>query len=1219
MTELRRTPRGLRKTPFRSLTFRIEDPESVCLRHYEFLPFEMFTIMWSTLFRTRHEGFQAPSNKVNILAAPVFVWRGLWEDIHLTLRFRGQRQEVVKRNQVSGDPPQRRTTTSTAVTHRGWLACANSLGTTRLLVFAVFFFSGGVSFGQMNTGTISGTVTDALGAIIPGATVIATEISIQKRFTAVTDRAGQYVLAELPPGEYRLSARAPGFNAAVQDRILVHVNEQLRQDFSLSVKNQSATVIVESAPVLIQTQSAAVKNVIENRQLSDLPLKDREFLELTTLSPGVVNPPSGARGDALQQTGALINVLGNRTGHNLFLVDGVSVTDEYFNNVALSPSIDDTREFNLDMSDYGAEFGGKSGALVNIVTKSGTNQLHGDVYEFLRNNALDAKNFFALPGPNPAFHENQFGAAVGGPIVRNRAFFFLDYEGVRTRNSLSQIFSVPTSAERAGDLSGLVPVATEQLIDPITRAPIPGNNLGNDPNFGMSPVALGLLNKLPQPTSAGNANNLLAVQEQSIDTNQFNIRLDQQFTTKDSAFIRGSVLYANEFDPFGSSVLNEALLPGFGRTLGTHTENLVVGETHTLSSSVVNEVRFGWLSVSGGQGDPNAGNRFASEVGLLGVAGNPADMGYPQVNLSGVFSTLGSATSFTQRVDTDFELFDNVTINHGRHIFQFGGNFFHLSFNPSTPNYARGAFTFNGAYTGNAFSDFLFGFPSQGQVGIGEGAENAHSHWAQFYVEDGWQMTRGLRLDIGLRYEYNSNLVADPNQTSDIDLSAPGGPAFVIAGNPASLSPAQNSLVAVASAQSPPIPVVTASSISWNNSLLVSQPLRFSPRIGIAWRVPRFHGTVVRAGYGVFTNQAAYSILQNLAENIPFFFDKVVNNPAGTPLYDTNDILSFSPNGALGANAVNHNFGIEYNEVWNLTLQTPVTVNTSFQIQYVGSRTVHADSATAVNLPPPGPGTVQSRRPYPNLNSYTAIRWNGWASFNMLDLQLTHRFSHQLFTQASYAWSHSIDDASDAGTNNAEYNLPQDIHIDDLRAEEASSDFDHRNRVTANAVYQIPFANDSQRWFDRLAANWTVSGNLTVQSGAPFSINLPPSKDVANIGLVNGLNLERPNTSGNPNSGPKSPGEWFNTSVFSVPASFTFGNTPRNDVIGPGLTDLDLSLQKDATLDDSTKLQFRLDVFNFLNHPNFNLPGRIFGASNFGVITSAQDPRELQLAVKVLF
>ncbi len=1053
---------------------------------------------------------------------------------------------------------------------------------------------------QMNTAEIGGVVKDASGAVVAHATITAVNSATRLKFNATTDDSGQYLLAPLPPGEYSVAAGAQGFKQAIQENIPLYAGQQVSLNFALGVGEQTEVLIVEGAPPLLETDSAQVKDEIPNRQVLDLPVKNREFLELALLGTGVVNPPGGTRGDSLQQTGSLINILGQRTGHNLFLVDGVGVTDEYFNNVVLSPPPDDIREFNIAKTDYDAEFGGKSGGVINVITQSGTNRFHGSGYEFFRNNIFDARNFFDPAGrPAPPFHQNQFGGALGGPIVKDSTFFFLNYDGQRIRDSLAQTFSVPTAAQRAG-------VFSTTILNPGSGIPFQNDTVSLPPD----PAAVALLDRVSLPNLPGTSNNLLAIGNRKIDTNQYNARLDRQFSPRDGAYVRVSVFDANEFDPFGSSVLNEALLPGFGRTLTTHSANVSAGETHTISSDVLNEFRFGWLRVSGGQGDPNAGNPFAAQYELEGTTPNPKDMGFPQVSLSNTFSTIGDAAGFTSRIDRDFELYDNVTLQRGAHVLKFGGYFFHLSFNPSYPNAARGIYTFNGAYTGNPLADFLLGYPSQAQAGIGEGAESAHTSWAHFYVEDGWRVTQSLKIDLGLRYEFNENLIAQASQTSDIDLSAPGGPAFVVAGNPASLPPTAAALASLS-----PVPVVSASAVGWNNSLLTPKSLRLSPRLGLAWKVPGGQRMVIRAAFGIYTNQAAYSILQNLAENMPFYLMKTVANTAGNPAYTTENILSFSPTGAIGANSVNHDFAIEYNEVWNLTLQKQLDPNTSVEAGYVGSRTVHADSSTVVNVP----STFGGPRPDPQLNAFTTIRWDGWATFHGLTLRATRRLSRGLSFDAGYTRSKSMDDASDTGTTNAEYNLPQDPFA--MGLEKALSSFDHRNRVTADAIYNLPFAKGSNEWVRRVFGGWRTAGIFTAQSGAPFTVNLSSAagQNVSPIGLVNGNNLERPNLVGNPNSGPQTPTEWFNTAAFAIPGRNTFGGAGRNIVTGPGLSSLDLSLQKEGALRENLRLQFRLDVYNSLNRANFNLPGRIYGAANFGAISSAGEPREIQLALKILF
>src|ERR1035438_5506037 len=364
---------------------------------------------------------------------------------------------------------------------------------------AIFALSSAVSLAQMNVAEVAGVVTDPAGEGIPRTVITATNRATGSKVTAGTGLAGKYLFSQLSPGAWDIPADAPGFKQAVQSNLLLHAGDQVEVKFSMVLGERTETLVVEEIPATLQTESAQIKDVVENQQVNDLPVKDREFLELALLGSGVVNPPGGTRGDSLQQTGKLISILGQRTGHNLFLVDGVSVTDEYFNNVVLNPPPDAIREFNIAKTNYDAEFGGKSGGVINVITQSGTNNFHGSLYEFFRNSAFDARNFFAAPNQATPFQENQFGGAFGGPIAKNKTFFFVNYDGQRIRNSLAQQFSVPTAAQREG-------VFNTAIVNPAGGAPFPNNTI----NVPMDPAALAILAKVPLPNLPGTANNLLA-------------------------------------------------------------------------------------------------------------------------------------------------------------------------------------------------------------------------------------------------------------------------------------------------------------------------------------------------------------------------------------------------------------------------------------------------------------------------------------------------------------------------------------------------------------------------------------------------------------------------------------------------------------------------------------------------------------------------------------
>ena len=1072
------------------------------------------------------------------------------------------------------------------------------------LIFCAFS-----AFGQMNTAEISGLVKDPSGASIPNARVEAIDTTTEVKYTAVSNASGEFLLPQLPVGDYTFTVNATGFQEAVQPGIAVHAGQKLRQDFSLKLGEQTQIETVTTAPGLLQTQSAAINDTIEQKQVIDLPLKGRNFIDLVALAPGVTNPPAGTRGSALQQTGNSYGVLGQRSGHNLYLVDGVSVTDEFFNNMVLNPSVDDVQEVNIGETSYDAEFGGKSGSVINVITKSGGNAFHGSAFEFVRNDIFDARNYFVPPAESkPPFKQNQFGASLGGPIQRNKTFFFLDYEGARIRQSQTQLFTVPTALERSGNFAG-----SGITVDmPGATAMFPNDTLPH-----VDPVAAALLGKIPLPTSAAASNNLNDTALSTTDINQYNARMDHTFSENDNASVRMSVFDADGFLPFGSAALNEALFPAFGYKLRTHTDNLSATWNHIFSPSWVNELRFGWMWVGGGELSPNAGTNFAGQTGLQGVTSNPLDMGFPDATITG-FSALGESTQYVTRTDSNYEIYDNAIWHHGTHTVKFGGYFFHLNFDPVNAQNARGTFAFTGKWTGNALGDFLLGAPNQGAVGVlGRGNIAGRTNWGQFYLEDGWQVTPSFHVDIGLRYEYNQNVTDANNKMSVVNTLIPGGK-YVIASNAANqISPAATPLL-----PDIPIPYVTSTELGWNPSLLVSRPLRLAPRIGIAWSLPD-NKTVIRAGFGIYTNQAAYSVIQLAALNLPFYFAKTVTNATlgGGPGFGTENILTAPANGSVSANNVDHNYKVEYNNVWNLSVERSFSSTTAFQAQYIGSRTVHADNETYQNFFPddalqPGPNHI---RPIPSMSGFPSVVWNGWEMYNALALTFTQRLWHGLTASANYTWSKAMDDASNPGPDNAGPNFPQDPA--NLAAEKGLSDFDHRNRFVANFLYQLPFLKGSQGWIHTAFGEWQVGGIWTLQSGSPFTVNL--SSDVANNGEPLTAPSQRPNLACNPNAGPKTPAQWFDTSCFTMPAPFSYGNAGRDIVIGPGLNDFDATVQKQFMLREDMSLQFRLDAFNFFNHPNFNAPvgaGRIFStSSSFGTITSAQDPRDMQFSLRLVF
>jgi Carboxypeptidase regulatory-like domain len=680
---------------------------------------------------------------------------------------------------------------------------------------------------QTNVAQIVGTLRDSQGAVLPGATVIAEHVTSGTRVERITDARGRYLLPSLPVGSYTITARLQGFRPVVRSGVTLQLGQMLILDFTLEIGPVSEVISVRGEIPQLQTSNAEISDIINESEVRQVPLNGRDFLALAQLSDAVVIPPGGTRGEALQQAGPLPNVGGQRSGHNIYLLDGVKVTDELFNNLVINPSVDSIQEFKIQKSQYPAEFGGKASALINVATRSGANALRGSLFEFFRHYALDAHNYFdPRDQPVPPLRQNQFGGAIGGPLVRDRSFFFVSYEGQRGRRSLTRTFSVPTAAVRAGDFAG-----SGTICDPLTVetsgvcVPFPDNRI---PFERLDPLALTFLEHVPFPTSGSTLQNLTSIEQQVKDTDQFSLRLDHRFDSGAQLFARVSTFDANEIQPFGSSSLQETLVPGFGRTLGTKARNAVVSHTY-VSRRFLNELRFGWMRVSGGQVSENQGVDFGDQVGLQGVTRDPRDMGYPQISTRGLYSVFGDPTTFTYRNNQHVELSENVLLDRGAHRVKFGGYLFHLQFRPEQPDNARGAFTYTGQFSGDAFADFLLGYPATAVTGIGRGDENGRTNWVHLFAQDDWRVRSNLTLNLGLRYEYNQHMRDEGNRLSSVDLETPGG-RYVIAsdddgvinGDAAGLLPLM------------PTPYVTSADAGWDRGLLSPSRLRLAPRTGFA-------------------------------------------------------------------------------------------------------------------------------------------------------------------------------------------------------------------------------------------------------------------------------------------------------------------------------------------------------------------------------------------------
>ena len=1062
---------------------------------------------------------------------------------------------------------------------------------------------------QTNTGEIAGRVRDASGAVLSGATVTATHAASGTVVERITDAEGRFFLPALRIGSWDVRAARQGF-AMPPVAVTVEIGRTVPVDLTLQIAGVEAQVTVAVEIPLIQTNTAEISDVIENREVVQLPLNGRNFLALAQLSDAVVLPPGGTRGEALQQAGPLPNVGGQRSGHNIYMLDGTKVTDELFNNLVINPSIDSIQEFKIQKSMYPAEFGGKASALINVATRSGANVFRGSVFEFHRNDALDSRNYFQPAGQAlPPLTQNQFGGAMGGPVAKNRTFFFTSFEGLRMKRSLTRTFSVPTAAVRNGQFASAI---CDPLTIPTTGVctPFAGNRI---PDGRIDPIAAAFLRKVPLPTSDAALQNLASVELQDRDLDQFSLRLDHRLTDRDQLFARFSTFDADEIQPFGTSVQQEALVPGFGRSLTTRTRNLVASYTRVLTPSIVNELRFGWLKVDGGQASVNRGVDFAGPVGLTGVTTDPRDVGYPQVSTGGLYSTMGDPTSFVARRNQHFELFNNLTVDRGKHRLKFGAYFFHLQLRPEQPDAARGAFTYTGQFTGNAFADFLLGYPTSATSGIGRGDENGRTNWFHVYAQDDWHARHNLTFNVGLRYEFNQHMYDVDNRLSSIDLAHPGGRFVIASDTSGAIDPSANALLSLL-----PLPYVTSKDAGWGRGLMDPSAVRLAPRAGFALSFAD-NRAVLRGGYGIFLNQWAYSVQTAFARNLPFFFTKQVDVPtdARVPTLRTRDILTSNATGTVGGTIMDYEYSVEYSQTWSGGLQYEVFPATMVEVSYMGTWTLGADNATIRNVPTPGPGSIQARRPIPALSRINAIRFDGKSIYHGLTFKAERRLRNHFALNASYTLSTSKDDASSPGATESEANVPQDVrNVFDESGEWAYSSFDHRHQFIASGTWQLPFFANSGGAKALALSGWRATAIYVAQSGAPFTVNL--SVDRANIGAGP---AQRPNQSRDATlpGGDRTPTRWFDTSAFTLPDQYTFGSARRNSVVGPGYANVDFVLAKQWRIPGASELEFRWEIFNLLNRANFDLPNRTFGNANFGRIFSAKSPREMQFGLRLAF
>jgi len=1103
-------------------------------------------------------------------------------------------------------------------------------------------------YGQVNLATLSGSAQDPQGRPVQSVTVQLVSQGTEAVRTAVLNTAGLFEFAALTPGDYELRIRAAGFAQATR-RLRLEVGQQMRLDIALSLGEEKETVSVVGLAETLKTTDVSLGEVIETQSIRELPLNGRMLIDLVLTVPGAHIGHGAQTGDMNPlywrpgQRSAL-TIGGNRPNANYFLLDGSTNTDPTFNTMNLSPSPDAVLEFKVQTGSYSAELGGAGGGQVNIVTKSGSNTYHGTAYEYLRNGAMDALSYNEMPGTRHLV-QNNFGASLGGPVTREKTFFFANYESLRKSEAMTAIDTVPTAAEAAGDFSqsgvnifnpasshanpNYDPSRPASASNPqILRDQFPGNVI---PAAMISPVASTMLGEhvpLPnmmgdsgmgmtmmgQPTVVGaglDSNNYLDVRNSRHRNDQGTVRVDRVFSRGDSLSGRYSVSRENGVMPQN--------LPGFGALHDNLAQQGNVAWNRVFTPQVLNTVQFAVSRlVMHRSSETNQSNDIVSELGIQGVGfGGKGAYGAPWFNVQG-YSGFGDSYAATpmHAWDTLYEGRDTLSWQKGRHSFKFGGSYRRFIWPMWGFFQNRGYYQFTNGFTtqtanndgtGSALASFLLGLPAVRQRQAGIPSMDLRQWSADSFVQDTWRLTSGTTIDVGLRYEFMSALR---------DVSRPSSNLLLEGGQLRAFIEGRNGMP---------------------SGLMYPNKLRFAPRFGIAHQNLRT-GLVFRAAYGVFYTPVDLNTWCNERHNVPLVFPET--NQSNNFIPSING-FNFGPP-VLGKTVVSFaafdpHPPAQYIEQWSASIEKGLAKEIILEAGYQGARGFHLQRSHLINNALPGPGPIQPRRPYqhatfldgtvfpPDVQVQSATF--PVSSINLLEdtarswydagyVNLRRRFSSGFSLLANYTYAKNLSDAPDFRSPMFESATPQNNN--DLIAEKGPS-CDIRHRLAVSAVYDVP-ALKFWRLSQAVTRNWRLSGVYQIQSGFPFTVSV--FGDTANAGTALGENPIRADYTGQPVFGPgtRTSDRWFNPAAFTVPAAYTFGNVGRNTVYGPGTQTLDLALVRELSLSEKGRLQLRGEFFNAANHVNLGTPNRFVNTPQFGTITEASTPgRQIQLGARYSF
>ncbi len=1051
-------------------------------------------------------------------------------------------------------------------------------------------------YSQVVSGTIVGTVHDPSGASIPATAVTLRNLDTNQTRESTTNEVGAFTFATLPPGRYRVSTTHPGFKSAVTSDIDLQIDQTARVDLTLEVGQVSEEVTVSASAVALQTDTATMGQVIAEKPVSELPLDGRNFLDLANLTAGVV-PVSANSGQQsrIGRTELTTHVAGGRGYANSYLIDGIESRGARLGEISFLPSPDTIKEFKIQQNYYSAEYGTNPG-IISISIKNGTNLFHGTAYEFLRNSALDAPQYFDQ-GTVAPFRQNQFGANLGGPVMKNRTFFFFAYDGQRRRRSNQAFAVVPDPKYLTGDFKGLVDSSGKPIV---IRNPLNNNLPFQDnaiPSSQISKIAKNFNKYIPAPNTNLPQGNYTGNPETFDDFNQYHVRIDHRFSDRDSIFGRYSIS--------NWSLLNQGLLPFTGSSFPLDSQSGVIQETHIFGPTAVNTLKLGVNRDVVANSNEVADRNLASEIGFQNLSIAPYDFSLPRFSITG-FNQMGHSQQTFRQWTNAYILSDTFVLVRGSHNISMGGDVRAYRSPSSTTNGTNGRITVSNIFTGYSLADYLLGAYQTAASAVSFSTGDFRNSQYALFVQDDYKIFPRLTLNLGLRWEYNTPWRELGGSEGFFDQAAG---VLRLANSPSIYGINVTSPTLVVGGVRP--------------GVYPPQYKQFAPRIGFAYKLN--DKTVIRSGFGIFylTNQGSHTIelsvnpgsfitisSTNSAGKTPRLMDTLFDTPAQALLSAGNSPATIDPDRVPS-----------YMQQWNLNVQRELPANMLLEVGYVGSKGTHlvgTQDLNAARLNAPGENlSIQARRPYTAFNSVKEWFSGEDSSYNALLATAQRRFSKGLTLMASYTYSKSIDDGSASANDANLHQIPNNFRLD-----RALSAFDVRNRFTFSGLWELPFGKNKRffsgasgvgAWF---ANGWQANTVVQFQSGLPFSVTTQADRSQTGVGAT-----ERPNrvANGNLPVSQRKPAQWFDIAAFQLNPLGTYGNSGRNILFQNGTKNVDLSLFKNNMFAERFNLQFRAEFFNLLNDTNFAAPAAAVDGPKFGVVSGTGPAREIQFALKLLF